>query len=229
MDKKVISAVVVAVGIALAGCFVYLGIHEAAVEGRSVRVKGLSERDVMSDYVVWPLDFAVSGNDLPTLYQDLGKVAETTKKFFVEKGFKAEEMTMGNVTVDDNWSNYYGDHRPANHYTLRTSLIISTGDVERVIANQGCQSELLNKGVILNSYSWSTEYSYKGLSELKPEMIEEATKNARAVAQKFAEDSHSKLGGIRNASQGQFSLESDNHQPWIKHVRVVTTVDYSLR
>ena len=72
------------------------------------------------------------------------------------------------------------------------------------------------------------EYQYNGLSELKPEMIEEATKNARAVAQKFADDASCRLGTIRRASQGQFSVEPDEYQPWIKHVRVVTTVDYFL-
>lgn len=227
-DTKSANAIILAIGLAVAGWFVYTGIHEIAVMNRTVTVKGLSERDVTADYVVWPLNFSVSGNDIPLLYQNLNKLNETTKAFFIDKGFKAEEITLGNVRVEDNWSGYY-TVRPANHYTLQSSLIIATKDVQRVIDNQGCQSELLSKGVILNSYEWSTEYSYKGLSELKPEMIEEATKNARAVAQKFADDSHSRLGGIRNASQGQFSIESDNHQPWVKHVRVVTTVDYSLK
>ena len=95
--------------------------------------------------------------------------------------------------------------------------------------NQGCQAELLAKGVILNSYSWNTDYQFNGLTELKPEMIEEATKNARSVAQKFADDAQCSLGSIRKASQGQFSVETDNNQPWIKHIRVVSTIDYYLR
>ena len=100
--------------------------------------------------------------------------------------------------------------------------------MDLVILNQGCQTELLSKGYVINSDEWSIDYQYNGLNELKPSMIEEATKNARAVAQKFAEDSNSKLGGIRRASQGQFSVEEDSYQPWIKHVRVVTTLDYFL-
>ena len=112
---------------------------------------------------------------------------------------------------------------------IREILIISTPDVERVIASQGCQSELLKKGVILQSYDWNTDFQYNGLSELKPEMIEEATKNARLVAMKFAEDAQCRLGSIKQANQGQFSVESDNNQPWVKHVRVVTTVSYYLK
>jgi hypothetical protein len=60
-------------------------------------------------------------------------------------------------------------------------------------------------------------------------MIEEATRNARESARKFADDSDSKLGKIRRASQGQFSIEDrDASTPHIKKVRVVSTIDYYL-
>ena len=96
------------------------------------------------------------------------------------------------------------------------------------MASQGCQSELLGRGIIVNSQDWNLDYQFNGLTELKPQMIEEATKNARTVAQKFADDANCSLGSIRSAYQGQFSVESDQYQPWIKHVRVVTTIDYYL-
>ena len=72
-------------------------------------------------------------------------------------------------------------------------------------------------------------FIFSKLNDLKPEMIEEATKNARAVAEKFAEDSKSRLGKIKSASQGQFSVEDrDSSTPHIKQVRVVSTVEYYL-
>lgn len=228
MNKPILSSVILAIGVALAGMFVYLGIHQMASKGRAVVVKGLSTRDVQADYVVWPMNFELRGNDISSLYSDLGKVEQTARQFFVDRGFKESEMSRGNISIDDNWSSYYGT-RPEFHYTLRTSLIISTPDIERVIANQGCQSELLKKGVILQSNDWNTDFQYNGLSELKPEMVQEATKNARQVAMKFAEDAQCHLGSIKQANQGQFSVESDTYQPWIKHVRVVTTVSYFLR
>lgn len=228
MNKPILSSVILAIGVALAGMFVYLGIHQMASKDRAVVVKGLSTRDVQADYVVWPMNFELRGNDISSLYSDLGKVEQTARQFFVDRGFKEGEMSRGNISIDDNWSSYYGT-RPEFHYTLRTSLIISTPDIERVIANQGCQSELLKKGVILQSNDWNTDFQYNGLSELKPEMVQEATKNARQVAMKFAEDAQCHLGSIKQANQGQFSVESDTYQPWIKHVRVVTTVSYFLR
>lgn len=228
MNKQVISSLILAIGLALAGWFIYCGIHQVASKDRAVVVKGLSTRDVQADYVVWPLDFCVRGNDISALYAELGQIEQTARQFFIEKGFQPGELTRGNVSIDDNWSGYY-ERRPEYHYTLRTSLIISTPDVERVIANLGCQSELLKKGLILQSYDWNTDFQYNGLPSLKPEMIQEATKNARQVAQKFAEDAQCRLGSIQQANQGQFSVESDSNQPWVKHVRVVTTVSYYLR
>lgn len=227
-NNHIFSACILAIGIALAGLFVYCGIHQFATKDRIVSVKGLSTRDVQADFVVWPLDFQVRGNDISALYDDMARIEKTAKAFFIDKGFKESELTRGNISIDDNWASYYGV-RPEYHYTLRTSLIISTPDIERVIANLGCQSELLRKGMILQSYDWNTDFQYNGLTDIKPEMVQEATQNARQVAQKFAEDAQCRLGSIQYANQGQFSVESDNYQPWIKHVRVVTTVSYYLK
>ena len=227
MKKEWFGALLIALGISACGLFIYCGLKVFANKDRSVVVKGLSERDVVADFVVWPLEFTVSGNDLTDLYNRMSRIEQTTKAFFAAKGFKESDFSTGNISIDNNWESYYNT-RPENHYTLRSSLIISTADVERVIATQGCQAELLNKGVILNSYSWNTDYQYNGLNELKPAMVEEATKNARAVAQKFADDAACRLGSIRSANQGQFTIESNDKQPWKKHVRVVTTVSYVL-
>ena len=110
----------------------------------------------------------------------------------------------------------------------RRDEIVSTDKVQLVVSSQGKEAELLKEGIIVKTERWNLDYQYNGLPELKPLMIEEATRNARAVAQKFAEDAKCSLGSIRRASQGQFSIENDEYQPWVKRVRVVTTVDYIL-
>jgi hypothetical protein len=101
--------------------------------------------------------------------------------------------------------------------------------VDLVVENQNCITELLEKGIILDVHEWEMDFQYNSLTSIKPEMIEEATRNAHVVAQKFADDADCRLGSIRRASQGQFSIDGDQYQPWIKHIRVVTTVDYYLR
>jgi hypothetical protein len=207
--------------------FIYLGFNKFANKDRGVTVKGLSTREVESDYVVWPLSYGWKGQDLPWLYDKLEEVTDRVKKHLMDLGFEESDFRQGPINVNDNWA-YYSDHRPEYHYTLRTSLIVSTDKVQLVVKSLGKESELLKEGIIVEGGDWSVDYQYNGLSELKPSMIEEATRNARAVAQKFADDAQCSLGSIRRASQGQFSVENDEYQPWVKHVRVVTTVDYIL-
>ena len=227
MKNNVFAGALIALGLCLGGMFIFLGINKFANKDRAVTVKGLSTREVECDYVVWPLSYGWKGQDLPWLYDHLAKVTERVKKHLMDLGFEESDIRQGPITVNDNWS-YYSEHKPEYHYTLRTSLIVSTDKVQLVVKSQGKESELLKEGIIVEGSEWSVDYQFNGLPELKPLMIEEATRNARAVAQKFADDAQCRLGSIRRASQGQFSIDDDPYQPWVKHVRVVTTVDYFL-
>lgn len=228
MKNNVFAGGLIALGLFFGGLFIYCGITRFANKDRAVTVKGLSTREVEADYAVWPLSYAWSGNDLPALYERLEQVTARVKKHLLALGFEEADIRQGSINVNDNWSDYYGNHRPEYKYTLNTSLIVSTNKVQLVVASQGKEAELLKEGIIVKTEQWNLDYQYNGLPELKPSMIEEATQNARAVAQKFADDAQCSLGSIRRASQGQFSVENDQYQPWIKHVRVVTTVDYFL-
>ena len=227
MKNNALAGALIALGVLFGGFFIYLGINKYANKDRAVSVKGLSTREVEADYAVWPLSYSVSGNDLPALYAQLEQVTARVKKHLKDLGFEDADIRQGSISVNNNWSSYYGA-RPEFKYTLSTSLIVSTAKVQLVVASQGKGSEMLKEGIIVTSNSWNLDYQFNGLPELKPAMIEEATQNARAVAQKFADDAQCSLGSIRRASQGQFSIESDEYQPWVKRVRVVTTVDYFL-
>jgi len=228
MKNNVFAGALIAVGLFFAGLFIYLGINNFASKDRVVSVKGLSTREVEADYAVWPLAYAWSGNDLPSLYSQLERVTERVEKHLLSLGFEESDIRQGAISVEDNWSNYYGERRPEYKYTLSSSLIVSTNKVQLVVASQGKEAEMLKEGIIVKTEKWNLDYQFNGLPELKPSMIEEATQNARVVAQKFADDAQCSLGSIRRANQGQFSIESDEYQPWMKRVRVVTTVDYFL-
>ena len=228
MKNNVLAGALIALGLMFGGFYIYLGISKYAAKDRAVSVKGLSTREVEADYAVWPLSYAWSGNDLPALYAQLERVTARVQQHLLSLGFEENDFRQGSISVSDNWSDYYGNHRPEYKYTLSTSLIVSTNKVKKVVESQGKEAELLKEGIIVKSEKWNLDYQFNGLPELKPSMIEEATQNARAVAQKFADDAQCSLGSIRRASQGQFSIESDEYQPWVKRVRVVTTVDYFL-
>ena len=227
MKNNVFAGALIALGLCLGGLFIYCGIKKFANKDRAVSVKGLSTREVEADYAVWPLSYAWNGNDLPALYEKVEQVTARVKKHLLSLGFEESDIRQGSISVNNNWDSYYGN-RPEFKYTLSTSLIVSTDKVQLVVASQGKEASLLKEGIIVKTETWNLDYQFNGLPELKPSMIEEATQNARAVAQKFADDAQCSLGSIRRASQGQFSIESDQYQPWVKHVRVVTTVDYFL-
>jgi hypothetical protein len=227
MKNNVFAGALIALGLCLGGLFIYCGIKKFANKDRAVSVKGLSTREVEADYAVWPLSYAWNGNDLPALYEKVEQVTARVKKHLLSLGFEESDIRQGSISVNNNWDSYYGN-RPEFKYTLSTSLIVSTDKVQLVVASQGKEASLLKEGIIVKTETWNLDYQFNGLPELKPSMIEEATQNARAVAKKFAEDAKCSLGSIRRASQGQFSIESDQYQPWVKHVRVVTTVDYFL-
>ena len=113
---------------------------------------------------------------------------------------------------------------------MESVITVVSSQVEKVMQLMNSQAELMKQGIAIGEdYRYQTQFEFTQLNELKPQMIEEATRNARAVAQKFADDSKSKLGGIRRANQGQFSISSDSNTPQLKRVRVVTTVDYFLK
>lgn len=229
MKQHIIPAIIVALGLAVAGLFVWMGVHQLATKDRAVTVKGLATKDVKADRAIWPISYTIDGNNISTLYTEASKMEEILRKELTEKGFSLDDIRRGNTSVSDNWANYYGNTRPANQYSLSTSIVVTTSNVDLVIASQTLTNDLLVKGIIIHSYDWSLDYQFTGLTEIKPMMIEEATKNARTVAQKFADDANCRLGSIRHANQGQFSIESDQYEPWIKHVRVVTTIDYYLK
>ncbi|MBU3808916.1 MAG: SIMPL domain-containing protein [Candidatus Phocaeicola faecipullorum] len=225
------EAVVIAIGLLLLGVFIERGISSFANKDRSVNVKGLAEMEVEADKVTWPLVYKSLGNDLVGLYEQINKSNKTITQFLKGKGIEEKEISINAPEIIDMKAERYNNQESSYRYNV-TSVITVTSDkvnlIRELISSQG---ELLKQGVAITSgdYRYSVQYEYTGLNKIKPQMIEEATKNARQAAEKFAEDSDSKLGKIRNAYQGQFSItDRDANTPYIKKVRVVTTIDYSL-
>ena len=133
--------------------------------------------------------------------------------------------------ISDKLANEYGDNNRAFRYIAKNVVTVCTSDVEKVLALMANQSDLLKKGVVAAGNDWENpvEFKYEGLNGIKPQMIEEATQNARETAEKFAKDSDSRLGKIKTANQGTFTIEDrDSNTPYIKRVRVVTSVTYYL-
>lgn len=199
---------------------------------RTVSVKGLSEREVKADIAIWPIQYVRLGNDLATLYTELERDRARIEAFLISEGFRAEEMSLGAPSIIDKLSHEYGGGEKISfRYVASQTLSLYTPSVDLVRSSAAKLSDLGKQGVVLRvgEYENQIEYLYTKLNEIKPAMIEEATLSARASAQKFAEDSKSRLGKIKSASQGQFTIGNrDKNTPYIKSVRVVSTIEYYL-
>lgn len=229
VQQNLIAGVCVAIGIASVGISLKAGIDHFVDRDRVVTVKGLAERNVQADYVIWPVTFRVTGNDLSALYEKAQTQSEEIRNFLISQGIKAQDISQGTPSVQDLHADFYGNNLPPERYRMEMAVSVATTDVDTVLKAMVNQSELIQKGVLFTQ-NYRTQFSFNGLNSIKPEMVEEATKNARSTAQKFAEDSDSELGKIRRASQGQFSIyDRDSNTPYIKRVRVVTTVEYYLK
>ena len=200
---------------------------------RIVTVKGLCEKEVPADKVIWPLIFKVVGNDINTVYSEINRNTAIIKQFLTDGGIDEAEITVSVPSISDKYAQEYGNNDRTFRYLSTSVVTVCTGKVDTVLELMNRQTELLKKGIVVgseNSWSNPVEFKFEGLNDIKPEMIEEATKNAREVGEKFAKDSGSRLGKIKTANQGTFTIENrDSNTPYIKKVRVVTSVTYYLK
>ena len=211
------------------GFFVSKGLTSIANQEQYVTVKGLAEREVLANKVVWPLPYKCVSNDMQKLYDEIEMNRDIILSFLKEGGITGDEIVISAPAVTDRLAQSYVPDNIKFRYQAEAVITVISPQVEKVIELMGKQIELMKDGVIISDeYSYRTQFEYTALNDIKPAMVEEATRNARAVAQKFADDSDCKLGNIKQATQGQFSITSDETTPQIKNIRVVTTVKYAL-
>ena len=224
------AAVVLAIGIALAGYLVGNALVESRTSERRVSVRGLSEREVPANLVLWPIVFSITSNDIVDL-QRQADVGVMKVRAFLGDAFPAEQISVSPPRVQDREAQgMSGDGRQRDRYMAEVVVTVRTDQIDAARKAIERSGELVKQGVaVIRSYEYSTQYLYTDLERVKPEMIAEATKDARRAAEQFAQDSGSKVGAIRTAQQGLFSIEDrDQFSPQLKKIRVVTTVDYYL-
>jgi uncharacterized protein len=200
---------------------------------RTVEVKGLSEREVPADIAIWPITFNLADNDLSKLADAVKEKNAQVLKFLKSQGFSDSEISVNPPSIIDKMAREYDTGSPLGfRYSASSTVTIYSKQVDKVKNGRTQMAELGKLGIAVGNNDMSgvgTQYLYTQLNAIKPAMIEEATKNARETALKFAKDSNSGLGKIKRANQGTFSIEDrDSSTPDIKKVRVVSTVEYYL-
>ncbi|WP_417610943.1 SIMPL domain-containing protein [Parasphingorhabdus sp.] len=223
------SAVLLMIGLIVGGYLLGDGLLRAKMADRSVTVRGLAEREVTADLATWTIAYSAQSTDLQSAQADIDRDTTAITAFFKELGFKADALKPTGANVNQ----YTNNGIP--QYTIRQRLSLRTNDIDKAQAAVARQFDLVRRGVVLEDGS-GMSYTFTKLDEIKPEMVAEATKDARKSAEQFAEDSGTDVGGIKSATQGYFSINSRDGDaggygvtdtPY-KKVRVVTTVNFYL-
>jgi len=226
-ENRLIAAAIIAVGIICLGWFMKAGIDNFANKDRQVTVKGLAEREVPADKVTWSIGTKVTGNDLPMLYESINIQTDKIKRFLKQNGLEEKEITINPPSISDLEAREWGENNKNFRYIISTTITVATNKVEQVNKAIFQQAELLKQGVAIENSN--AQYEYASFQQMKPEMMAEAIKNAQKTAEQFAEASNARLGNIQTAGQGQFEIDNrDENTPYIKKLRVVTTITYSI-
>ena len=230
--KNIIPSALISLGIVILGLCVKAGIDDFTNKDRRVVVKGLAEKEVDADKVTWPIVSKEIGNNLPELYHKIAVTQASIKRFLKAGGVADAEITVNAPVVIDLNADQYSDNKRAYRYNITSILTVTSRNVSQVRALIARQGELLKDGIAIVSgdYDNRIRYEFVSFKAMKPKMMEEAIANAEKTAQQFATSSKSKLGKIVSADQGQFSIDDrDSNTPYIKKVRVVSTVTYALK
>ena len=247
-QSSILSASIIGVslivGLAIAGYFVGRGTARFKADVRSVVVKGLVEREVKADEAVWTLNLRRAGDDLKEVHNRISTDRDAVLAFLQKRGFKDNEITRQPTLSIDKLAREYGQPQTNERfrYLVTTAIVIRTGNVELVQKSLGETEELLSRGVILDGEregAANPRYVVSKFNELRPQLLADATKNARLIAQQFAADSGTTVGKIHSANQGAIQIfgsdgnnESGPYSPTStpqKKIRVVSTFEFELK
>lgn len=229
--KKQIPYLIIAVAIILLGLTIKSGMDNFSYRDRLVSVRGLAEKEVMANKVTWPIVIKQVGNSLNEIYSGVQKTNSTILEFLKANGIEESEISVNAPELVDIRADRYNTNPIPYNYNLTSVIVVSSSKVDLVRSLIAKQMELLRDGVAIvnGGYQYPVKYEYTDLNSIKPEMIAEATAKAREAGQQFATDSKSRLGKIKTASQGQFSIsDRDENTPYIKKVRVVSNIQFYL-
>lgn len=228
--SRILSGLCIGLGIFLASQPLAKSLDNFIATKKTVVVKGLSEKEVKADLAIWPITVKEVGNDLVALQTKIVFDKKTISDYLTELGFEKDEIVESPVSVIDHFSDDY-NNSPRFRYAIQLTISLRTQKVDVAKKAMEGTGKLISQGIVIlpPQYENGIEFSYTALNEIKPDMIREATEAARQAAEQFAKDSTSKVGTIKSAQQGQFSIiDRDKGSPDYKIVRVVNTMEYFL-
>ncbi len=236
-NHRLLSSFIIALGLTAAGFFPGYYYYQAKNNNNSVTVKGLAEMNVTADLAIWKLKFVTTGNNLVEAQQQISEQSAEINRFLQKQGFTPQEINIERIETNDLMASpYRSNDATASRFILSQTITVKSNNVELVSKSLPQTDSLIAKGIIFDtSYNEPVSYIFTKLNDVKPKMLEQATINARTAAAEFAKSSQSRVGKIRRANQGVFSIlpreqtaNSFETQQIEKTIRVVSTIEYWL-
>jgi hypothetical protein len=197
-------------------------------------VKGLAERRVEADKAYWMIQYTVAGkskSEIPVLYEASERDQKKIVTLLESSGFTDKEIKPGVITYTKNEFRDENQKLVEEDHLLIGEIEVETTNVRLVSEVRSKLNTLIAQGLDIRNNP--PAYHFTKLNEIKPDMLKEATTNARIAANEFATNAGVKVGGIRSARQGGFVIRDvgENYgdtNKIEKDVRVVTNVTFFL-
>ncbi len=218
------------VAIGFAGLCIGKSIVQFKKLDQTADVRGFAERIVDANEATWQIYFSTASNDIADVSLKAKQMQDSIVAFLTSQGFATEEITREPTNVSD-MQQEYSNNPKALRFTARGTVTLMTKKIPLVSQASQKTDELIKKSVVVSGSNLS--YYFTALNDIKPEMLIEATKNAQQAAKSFADTAGAKLGSIKSASQGNFSISGptadyDAPNSLKKKVRVVTQMKFYL-
>jgi len=211
--KNYITAIIIGISLVVSTALLTNAFKNRHISEETISVTGSGSTDFVSDLVVWKSSFSKVSHDMKTAYASLESDRNSLKDYLKSKGINEDEIVFSSVNISKNYDNTYDQNynlrsQVFTGYTLRQNVQIESKEVEKVESISREVSELINLGIELDSYS--PEYYYTKLAELKLRMIAEATQDAKARAEQIAENAGARLGDLKKSEMGVFQIIAQN-------------------
>lgn len=215
-------------------------------EDRSISVKGFAEQEVKADLAIWSLKVAVPSDNLIQGSAEIEAAKTKIITFLTRNGITPEEISQKEIQVSDRNANEYNTNNLGPRFILSKAIVVRSVNVDNIFKVSQMTDELVRAGVVMSAQpEWQNggvSFVFTGLNTIKPDMLAEATQNAKKAAEEFCKQSDTSLGKLKRANQGLFTIVdrddlssaqgdggySSGRRDLFKKVRVVVSVEYSI-
>ncbi|MBI9076952.1 MAG: SIMPL domain-containing protein [Desulfatibacillum sp.] len=232
--------IVVSIGLIISTYLVTDVIRDVRMSHQIIKVRGYAEKVVESDLATWTIELKTRTKNVVEGYNILEKHTFEVLGFLHSNEINDGEISKTSVSIEERLKKVgYNETNEIEDYELTQFIKVRSNDVYKIARISTQIDTLIKKGVELQSHT--PKFSFSKVNDLKSDLLTAATMDARSRAAVLAEGSGVKLGYLRAARQGKFSIlsatatnisddsYSDDEYSIGKKVTAVVTVDYSMK